>query len=439
MTDQDFIRIAIDESRKCVPEDERVHPRVGVVVAKDGELLSKAFRGRDEAGQHAEYTALEIDLPKKTLAGSTIYTTLEPCTTRNRPKVPCANRIAERKIARVVIGMLDPNPQITGKGVAYLRDSGIDVELFPAHLMAEVEEINRDFSRTQKLEYAGPDIDEDFIRERRSRSLDTWYLRLNNIYWNHNYYRSAAEIFSHYVEVIGGLSSLASDKVKKNVEPQAYIAKTLAWWLALAGKLGVTSVEDLLWDKFPNVCPYCKQPKCLGGPCQIAKKELPGPDWDALSTIADQNRNDRPQRLSEWQAMFQRIYPASPGENFGHSFARLMEEIGELSEAVRVFSSEPGYFLSEAADVFAWTMHVQNIMEMKSESTEWGIAIERAMVTSYPDRCLECHKAMCSCPPILDSTIGRIAHEVPASRGTYKPDGRFMTPDKACKRFKEIA
>ena len=147
--DRRFAVMAITEARKSVPEDERPHPRVGVVIVKDGVVLSKAHRG-ENTQSHAEYIALECKLPDDAVAGSTVYTTLEPCTKRNHPKIPCAQRLVERKVGRVVIGMLDPNPDIRGLGEQLLNDAGIETQLFPRDLRAQVEEMNRDFIKAQK-------------------------------------------------------------------------------------------------------------------------------------------------------------------------------------------------------------------------------------------------------------------------------------------------
>jgi pyrimidine deaminase RibD-like protein len=145
--DRKYMLQAISEAAKCQGEDNRIHPKVGVLVVKNGEVLSSAFRGEIDSGEHAEFTALEKKLSTQSVAGATVYTTLEPCTTRNHPKIPCANRLIERKIARVVIGMLDPNQQICGKGLRRLREANITTDLFPSDLMAQVEEQNREFIR----------------------------------------------------------------------------------------------------------------------------------------------------------------------------------------------------------------------------------------------------------------------------------------------------
>jgi pyrimidine deaminase RibD-like protein len=146
--DERFIREAIEASKKSRSRAGKIGPRVGVVVVKDGKMLAVSYRGEMENDEeHAEYIALEKVLKGQTLAGATVYTTLEPCTLRNHPKVPCAERLIERKISRVVIGMLDPNPAISGKGVRLLRDHNIQTDLFPADYASQCEELNRDFRR----------------------------------------------------------------------------------------------------------------------------------------------------------------------------------------------------------------------------------------------------------------------------------------------------
>lgn len=258
MDEARFMRMAIDEARNSRHEDERPHPKVGAVVVRDGEVLATAHRGELKLGEHAEFTAPERKLKDAVLAGSTVYTTLEPCTSRNHPKVPCVQRLVERKVARVVIGMLDPNPEISGKGQRTLRDANIVTDLFPAPLMSEIEELNREFMRFQQSQNS-LEAATELLTQARDRSLDDWYRSLNRIYWHRNYLRDANSIFAHLVEVVGGLSSLASSKSKKGAEPQGYIVKALAWWLTLCGKLGVRSVEEMLWDKFPGVCTYCQK------------------------------------------------------------------------------------------------------------------------------------------------------------------------------------
>ena len=152
------MKLAIEEARKSVPEDKRAHPKVGAVVVKNGRALATAYRSELSEGEHAEFAATERKLQDETIAGATVYTTLEPCTTRNHPKVPCAKLLIERKVERVVIGMLDPNPNICGKGERLLREHGIVVDRFPHALIVQLEELNRDFTRAPSRA-AGPRSD----------------------------------------------------------------------------------------------------------------------------------------------------------------------------------------------------------------------------------------------------------------------------------------
>jgi pyrimidine deaminase RibD-like protein len=439
-----FINIAIEEARKCKSEDnDPNHPRpyVGVVVAKDGVELKRGHRGELDPGGHAEYTVIDrkLPVPDNELAGATVYTTLEPCIKRNHPKVHCAQRIIDRKIKKVFIGMLDPNPNIKGEGVILLQRANIEVALFPGDHATRVLEMNAEFIRFHRDSIAGNRgsgniaISQEFIKSVRNRSLDDWYKTINKIYVSRNFHRSPASIFAHLIEVVGGLSLLASGKQKPHIDPSTYVPKAIAWWLALCGKVGVISVDDLIWQKFPGVCPYCLEAVHSNAKCVSMKKKNNEPDWDVLKKIGgDTQKSARPVSLGDWQRMFYKIYETQQTADYKPVFARLSEELGELAEAVRVFPVAPRYFLSEAADVFAWLMHVQNIIDDKKQNANdsqsadnRGDALEIGFCKTYPDYCPDCKKTPCSCSPILGKTIGRISHEVP-----WNESGDFLTVDK---------
>lgn len=426
----EFMRLAVEEARLSVPEDARIHPKVGVVIVKDGQVLAKAHRG-EIRGSHAEYIALEQKLPDAPLTDAVVYTTLEPCTTRTHPKISCAERLVERKVGRVVIGILDPNSEISGKGQMRLQEASIATQFFPQALMREIEELNRDFWRAHRRRGSGPQVDEQFVRLNRDRPLDEWYMAINRIYWSRNSRENPVSIFAHLVEVIGGLSLVASQKQKGDLQPETFVPKALAWWMALCGAAHVRSVAEMLWAKFPGVCPYCHQCPHDTFECTIRKQRAQGLDWSALERIGLEKKRERPSALAEWQRMFCEIYPVQMTEPYGETFARFAEELGELAEAIRVFRESPQYFLNEAADVFAWLMHIQNLIDLnrRTSRVNVGTALAGEFCKTYPDLCVDCWKSPCRCDPVLPRTIGRIAHELP------KSEGFFMTAVEAMERF----
>ncbi len=101
------------------------NPMVGAVLVKNGRIIGEGFH-EYFGGNHAEVNALQ-GISAAEASGSTLYVTLEPCSHAGKTP-PCANLLVEKKLARVVIAMTDPNPLVDGKGLAFLQSSGIQVE-----------------------------------------------------------------------------------------------------------------------------------------------------------------------------------------------------------------------------------------------------------------------------------------------------------------------
>jgi diaminohydroxyphosphoribosylaminopyrimidine deaminase/5-amino-6-(5-phosphoribosylamino)uracil reductase len=114
------IRLAERGRRTAAP-----NPWVGCVLVRDGRSVAEGFHRR--AGEpHAEAHALAA---AGALAhGSTAYVTLEPCAHFGRTP-PCVDGLIEAGVRRVVVGVLDPDPRVAGRGVARLRDAGIQTQL----------------------------------------------------------------------------------------------------------------------------------------------------------------------------------------------------------------------------------------------------------------------------------------------------------------------
>jgi len=136
--DENFMKIALQLAKKRKGYTHP-NPTVGAVVVKHGRILGIGYH--EKAGSpHAEVMALSQ--AGGNVSGSTLYVTLEPCTHYGRTP-PCTDLIIEKKVARVVIATLDPNPFVAGKGVEKLRKHGISVDV--GVMEKEAKELNEDF------------------------------------------------------------------------------------------------------------------------------------------------------------------------------------------------------------------------------------------------------------------------------------------------------
>jgi len=101
------------------------NPMVGCVIVREGVLVGSGFH--PFAGQpHAERFALNA--AGERTEGATAYVTLEPCCQYGRTS-PCTKALIAAKVGRVVVAVLDPNPQVSGKGIAQLQVAGISVSV----------------------------------------------------------------------------------------------------------------------------------------------------------------------------------------------------------------------------------------------------------------------------------------------------------------------
>lgn len=122
MNDELYMKRAISLAKMATGHTSP-NPLVGAVVVKNNTIVGEGYHHK--AGEaHAEVHAL--DAAGDNARGATLYVTLEPCAHYGKTP-PCAKRVVESGITRVVIGSTDPNPLVAGKGIQILTDAGIKV------------------------------------------------------------------------------------------------------------------------------------------------------------------------------------------------------------------------------------------------------------------------------------------------------------------------
>lgn len=142
LQDEIFMQRALDLAAATVALASP-NPQVGCVLVKNNEIIAEGahlYENRD----HAEIVALKQAAQRGLdVAGATAYVTLEPCSHHGRTG-PCADALVAARVARVVVATIDPNPQVSGEGIAKLRAAGIDVTI--GTLQQQSRDLNEAFA-----------------------------------------------------------------------------------------------------------------------------------------------------------------------------------------------------------------------------------------------------------------------------------------------------
>jgi diaminohydroxyphosphoribosylaminopyrimidine deaminase/5-amino-6-(5-phosphoribosylamino)uracil reductase len=134
--DAKYMKRALELAKKGIGYTSP-NPLVGAVIVKHGRIIGEGYH-MSYGGNHAEVNAFLN--ATEDVRGATMYVTLEPCSHYGKTP-PCANAIVEKGIKKVVIGLLDPNPLVAGKGIKILRDKGIEVVESKSIEAASINEI----------------------------------------------------------------------------------------------------------------------------------------------------------------------------------------------------------------------------------------------------------------------------------------------------------
>ncbi|MGE5436657.1 MAG: bifunctional diaminohydroxyphosphoribosylaminopyrimidine deaminase/5-amino-6-(5-phosphoribosylamino)uracil reductase RibD [Syntrophothermus sp.] len=206
LKDEQYIQLTIEIAKKGAGYVSP-NPLVGCVIVKNNKIIGAGYH--EQYGKnHAEVNAIQSS--KEDVEGATLYVNLEPCCHFGKTP-PCVDAIIQSKIKRVVIGTLDMNPLVSGKGIKKLKEAGIEVKA--GFLEKECIELNKFFFKyiTKKLPYvtlkAAQTLDGKIADE---KGYSRWISSLDSRKYVH-------QLRSEYSAVLVGAGTIIKDKPKLNV------------------------------------------------------------------------------------------------------------------------------------------------------------------------------------------------------------------------------
>lgn len=220
---------------------------------------------------------------------------------------------------------------------------------------------------------------------------------LNNIYGpTQNYSKSKFEILAHLSEVCGVAGKYLFKK-DDLVSTKRFLPKIFGWACALLRSVQPreADLERIILQKFPGVCPYCQ-----GQPCTCWTADKPTLDSDAINRIYYNRAAQIPRSPNDFEMMFSRVYGDSWYESdkcpsYQRIFLRLIEELAEVSEAVRFSHLYTVNFENEIADFMGWWFALSSVI--RQADGQGSDTISDILWRAYPGHCLDCQSTPCFC------------------------------------------
>ncbi|NTU58818.1 MAG: bifunctional diaminohydroxyphosphoribosylaminopyrimidine deaminase/5-amino-6-(5-phosphoribosylamino)uracil reductase RibD [Chlorobiaceae bacterium] len=185
------------------------NPMVGSVVVHRGRIIGEGWHER-YGGPHAEVNAIGSVLETELLPESTLYVNLEPCSHFGKTP-PCADLIVSRNIPRVVVGCLDPNEKVSGRGIARLEEAGVRVTI--GVLGADSEKLNEAFMTSHRK-------GRPFVALKTAQTLDgriATVMGLSKWITGQESRREVHRLRSRYDAVMCGASTVMADDAELTV------------------------------------------------------------------------------------------------------------------------------------------------------------------------------------------------------------------------------
>ena len=214
------------------------NPMVGAVLVKNGRIIGEGYH-HYFGGPHAEVEAFQNCSEDPT--GATLYCNLEPCCHPNKKTPPCTPLVISKKVARVVVANIDPNPDVSGKGLQQMREAGIQVE--SGLLADEGAELNKVFFLNMKAK-------RPYITVKIARSLDGFIAEnKERQFWltGEKAIRFVHRLRTRHTAVLVGAGTIKAD------DPQLTVRRARGpqpWRLILDGQLTSPFLARVFHDCF---------------------------------------------------------------------------------------------------------------------------------------------------------------------------------------------